>query len=801
MKIELGKRAKVILFILFVINAQTMIYAGGIKDMNNSTQPSEETKIFLYSIPVERPDWVDKVPQSATEYYFVGTSQHFDNAANARNDAREDARNQVLKFYGEFIERQAIESGSMSGNTRDTLETFVVREDEIRSYAENVISQIGTDRYFTEVYINKNNQEEYIVYTLSQISRKKAEEEITNFAKNISQRYSAMMTTKTSLRSTLEDYITVARALQQNTLHRVTAYHEGTAGRTGLYGHVMSGINELINSITIVEIPNRSIQKPDTLDTIVRFNSSKTTNIGPFDCRVRISGMNINAPTANYTINNDNSFLLQNHTTRLEPGIYTVQIELLLQEVTGNIGRNINRGFTFEVMPLTVILATRTEIETGIKKAVDTLAGRLKNQTETIIGLFALTGTDIPSGLSLFLTERVKHYAVNNPQRRYRINSEIENNQISTLSGFFTKRGNHVDVTLELTTPAGEGDGSQFFSISVDILNELGISIEPENFSFLSDETFIPRENQKIKIQAFFNSESRTYMHRDELGMTVTADRDCYFIVFHIDVNNQKTMIYPNSVDTAAAGKNYLRANTLREIFESKKIYLYEPYGTETIIVAASSEQFKDIEQYYLVPFEPATRGAVRTAVRGSIGEQSEGDAVYSITILKPHEEYEYCKPENMIKMAEMLYSDVIRQGGTFDDRNNDISGVFTVNNIRGSYRLPRNEPDKIQFTFYNLDNFTGGRNAGVTTRGGGVHTFSFARPGNMTQAVQIVKAGIEESGGTFSGNEQRGNFRAKGITGQYSVSDMVSVTITDKPFIIPNSVIEREVKIFFGER
>ena len=798
MKIELGKYIKVVFFIFFVIAAQTMIYAGGTKDKNNSTQPAEEIRRLVNSIPAERPDWVDKVPQSTTEYYFVGTSLHFNNAANARNNAREDARNQVLKFYGEFIERQAIESGSMSGNTRDTLEAFVVREDEIKSYAENVISQIGTDRYFTEIYINKNNQEENIVYVLCQINRQKAEEEIANFAKNISQRYLAIIAPKTTLRSTLGDYITVIRALQQNTLHRATAYHEGTAGRVGLYGYVLSGINELINSITIAEIPNRSIQKPDTLDTIVKFNSSKMSNIGPFNCRVSLQGMNINVPTVNYTINNDNSFLLQNHTTRLEPGMYTVQIELLLQEVTGNTGRNINGGFTFEVTPLIVILGTRTEIETGIKKAVDTLAGGLKSQTETKIGLFALTGTDIPSGLSLFLTERVKHYAKNNPQRRYRINSEIDNNHASTLSGFFTKRGNHVDVTLELSTPAGEGDGSQFFSISVDVLNELGISIEPENFHLLPQEPFlIPKENQKINIQAHFNSESRTYMHRDELGITVTADRNCFFKVIHIDVNNQVTMMYPNSIDK----DNYLRANTSRKIFESAKAYLYEPYGTETIIIVASSEQFRNIEQDYVTSLVPATSASVRMAVRGNRGNESEGEAVYSITILKPHEEYEYARPENMKEMVEMLRNDVRRQGGTFDDSSNEISGVYTVNNIRGSYRLPRNAPDKIQFAFYNMDNFSGGRNAGVTTRGGGVHTFSFARPANIEQAINTVRTGIEESGGTFSGNERQGNFRAKGITGQYSVSNMVSVTITDKPFVIPNSIIEKEVKNFFGER
>ena len=806
MKIELGKctfvrgGAQILFILFFVLTAQIAVYANGTQDGHSGTQPAEETRKFLHSFPSERPAWVDTVPQSNTEFYFVGTSHYFDNAANARNDARENARNQVLKFYGEFIERQAIESGSISGLTGDTLEAFIVNEDEIRSYAENVIDQVATDRYYTEVYLNKKNQEEYLVFTLNQINRRKAEEDIANFAKNISQRYSAMITPKATLKSTLESYITVARGLQRNTLHRVTAYYESASGRVGLYGHVLSGINELINSIDIAAIPNRRIQKPDTLDTVVNFNSSKMPNIGPFDCRVSIHGMNINAPSVNYSITNDNSFLIQNHTARLNPGMYTVQIELLLQEVTGNLGKNINGGFTFEVTPLAAVLGTRAEIETGIKRAVDTLAGGIRRQTETRIGLFALTGTDIPSGLSRFLTERVKHYAINNPEKKYKINNEIDNNLTVVLSGFFTRRGDLVDITLELTTPSGDGNGSQFFSISVKTLNELGITVEPENLASLSKDAIIePQENQSINIQAIFHSDSRTYFHRDKLEMTIFTDNDCHFKVIHIDGNNQMKMIYPNTSNK----NNYLRANSHRKIFENASYMLYGPYGTEKIIVVASKNQFENIEQEYTAPWVAATAEAVRGAVRGSKGGAFESaantsEAIYSISILKPHEEYEYGKPENMREMIDSISNDAKRQGGTFE--GNETSGVYIVNNIRGSYRISRETPDIIQFVSYNLDNFSDGRRAGTRTRGGGF-SFSIARPGNIAQAIHSVKAGIEDSGGKFTGNEQQGDFNAKGIIGRYRVGDVVNVTITEKPFMIPNSVIEREVRNYFGGR
>ena len=806
---------KIIIFICFFITSQMMIYASGVQDNNIDSVhveplqksltiteiiPMQEMKILVRTEPAEGPQFdINNVTQSDTEFYFIGVSLPFDNPASARNNARENAMIQVLKFYGQFIESRAIERTSISGNTRDTLETFVNREEEIRNYAEHVISQVETDRYYTEVYLNSKNEEEYVVFVRCQISRQKAENDITNFAKNISQRYAAMLIPRSTLKATLESLVFAAKSMEQNTLHRIIAYHDDTTGRVGLYGYILANINELVNSISITTIPNRSVQKTETLNTVVKLQSLQMPVIGPFEFRVSIRGMNINLSSANYTATNDNSFLILFHTESLEAGRYTVQIEMLLDFLTGGIVKNIGTGFSFEVTPLMPVWTNRTEVEAGIKKAVDTLAGSLKNRTETRIGHFSLSGTDIPSGLSRFLTERVKHYALNNPDRKYRINSEnieIDNKKIATLSGFFSKRIDRVDITLELITQDGDGDGSQFFSISLAMLEEEGIVIEPENLSLLSEEPFIEIiKKQNINIQAFFNSESLTFLHRDELGITLISDKDCHFIILHFDVNNQPTLLYPNSLDD----NNYLIANTSRVIFgKNSNAFLYEPYGAERIIVYASLNEFKDIQQHFIKPLEPLTIASARNIFIGNFSDQIEGEAEYIISILKPHEEYEYGKPENLMEMLNAIHNDAISQGGTFE--GNEISGVYVVNNIRGSYRIPRNTPENIQFAIYNLDAFTSGAQAGVQTRGAGF-TFSFSKPRNITQAINTVKTGIEEKGGTFTGNEHQGSFKASGITGQYNVSDIVNITITEKPFMLPNSLIEREVKIFFGER
>jgi hypothetical protein len=151
-----------------------------------------------------------------------------------------------------------------------------------------------------------------------------------------------------------------------------------------------------------------------------------------------------------------------------------------------------------------------------------------------------------------------------------------------------------------------------------------------------------------------------------------------------------------------------------------------------------------------------------------------------------------------MAEAVQALRADVVRQGGIFE--GNETSGYGVLNKVRTSYRAARDRPDTVRLAVYYLESFAGGPGAGVRTRGRGF-SFSFARPPDIGRAVQTVRSGIEGKGGVFDGNEKQGSFRAGGIAGQYRVSGVVDVTITEKPLLIPGSLIEKEVKNYFGGR
>jgi len=322
-----------LLFALFFLC--TTIYAGGGRDRGGLS---------------EKPEWSFIVPQSETEQYFVGTSLPFETEAEARDNARQNALNQVLSFYGEVIVSWAKEHGTIDESTRNTLIGYVAFESGIVSYAENVVSQVNTVRYYTETRKNRNKTE-YIAYTLCQINKKKANDDIENFAENISKQYASLMAPRDTLKATLEAYAIIIETLEQKPLHRTMAYYEGPLGRSNLYDYTRHRINELLDSVGFEPIPSRIVQRTETILTVVQLRSSEIPLIGPVGCRVTIHGMNNDAPTVYYTIGNDNSFQMLNHTNRLRPGRYSVQIEILLRETSGRFGRNKDFTFDFEITP------------------------------------------------------------------------------------------------------------------------------------------------------------------------------------------------------------------------------------------------------------------------------------------------------------------------------------------------------------------------------------------------------------------------------------------------------------------
>ncbi|MDR1803338.1 MAG: hypothetical protein LBQ94_06985 [Treponema sp.] len=160
-----------------------------------------------------------------------------------------------------------------------------------------------------------------------------------------------------------------------------------------------------------------------------------------------------------------------------------------------------------------------------------------------------------------------------------------------------------------------------------------------------------------------------------------------------------------------------------------------------------------------------------------SLPESSRGPIGYDVT-------YTYRKPDDLAEAIQTIRDYLEEQGGYLigDERQ----GEFIIGGqTEGIYQVT-GDTVTVSFTDFSAP--------------GRAYTFSFDKPRNMNQAVQSVRSGINEKKGFFTGDEQRGSFNASGIVGSYTVTEKVNVTITDKPALIPYSIIEKEIIKWFKD-
>ncbi|MDR1902919.1 MAG: DUF4384 domain-containing protein [Treponema sp.] len=499
----------------------------------------------------------------------------------------------------------------------------------------------------------------------------------------------------------------------------------------------------------------------------------------------------------------------------------------------------------------------RQDIDWLVKNAVSELVQKIQGNSEpveVIIEPVTINGSDTKSLLSDVLYNKVILYAMGHT-KYLKVIERRRGEPQNSIKGEYSIYGDTVDVTLKLVSASNKFsaydviDGIAAFIIPVSYLDELGIAYLPNNRKTmdevkaqaslfegvpLSGTPGIPPALPQVSppstagstaavpaqpafiVEARPNKESYTYYDGDEMTINLYASEDCYVKVYHIDVDNQTQLIFPNHRDRY----NRLIANQTRTILEITPFVLHAPFGEETILAVFSKTPFENIESEMQHPVQVAatTRESIGNITRGgtllqpispqaSAGRQVtpaprsvHGPGVFTVrftyTILPVslvEDVFLFKSPADLAGAVQALRNEVRSQGGFFNERE----GTFSAGGMNGSYRVSagefilviRRRPDQSAVS------------APITTRGGGMFNFSFDRPRDIFQAVQSVRSGIEKKGGDFTGDTNAGTFRASGISGNYRVQDKVSVTIHEKPFVIPNQMIEREVKAFFGLR
>jgi len=78
-------------------------------------------------------------------------------------------------------------------------------------------------------------------------------------------------------------------------------------------------------------------------------------------------------------------------------------------------------------------------------------------------------------------------------------------------------------------------------------------------------------------------------------------------------------------------------------------------------------------------------------------------------------------------------------------------------------------------------------------------HTFNIFINNDLSSTLKKVEKTIVEKGGKFKGDMGKGEFSGK-IKGKYIVfsKGKIEITITKKPFVVPNRKIESAIREYF---
>jgi hypothetical protein len=120
--------------------------------------------------PALRPAWIDSVPRTTGVLSFVGTSTRWATAADARNNAQENGRQQLVDYYGTLMVNKGREFSATYGISSEVFSPQIAGQRLNERIAQNVSQALGAQEFFTQVYLSDTYSETFEVNVLMEVS-------------------------------------------------------------------------------------------------------------------------------------------------------------------------------------------------------------------------------------------------------------------------------------------------------------------------------------------------------------------------------------------------------------------------------------------------------------------------------------------------------------------------------------------------------------------------------------------------------------------------------------------------------
>lgn len=356
-------RKKRFLVLIFCILTILWSGCGSLKLRDSKAEKIEiaigNAKVFVESFPPQRPEWVNSVPVSDESLFFIGVSSYLANETNARNGARNDALNQVVKYYGTVIQSKAQETKSSKNFSSEIINPYIEQEEIIQSFAQRYVSEILPENYYIEKYLTSKNQEQYICYVKCSVSKEKVKREMDSFAKEISERYSSLLPENngksSSLKSDVENCIAVYKAVSENPLYKAVAFVEASGGKAALDEYALLYAKKIIQNCKIQnESYPKAVEKGSEFLSVLQVHSDEYKNLSSLKAEATLFNKEKSFGSALYEINSENKIKISGNTQSLDYGSYSMKVRLvsgieknILGEITAD-----STVLNFEVTPV-----------------------------------------------------------------------------------------------------------------------------------------------------------------------------------------------------------------------------------------------------------------------------------------------------------------------------------------------------------------------------------------------------------------------------------------------------------------
>jgi hypothetical protein len=133
--------------------------------------------------PAQRPEWIDTVPQSATVLSFVGTSLRYATEAQARDNAQESGRTQLVDYYGTVMSNKARTYTATYGISNEVFSPQIAGQQLNERIAQNIAQALGARSFYTEVFLDNTNREAFTTYVLMEIEKARVAKVIDDYGK------------------------------------------------------------------------------------------------------------------------------------------------------------------------------------------------------------------------------------------------------------------------------------------------------------------------------------------------------------------------------------------------------------------------------------------------------------------------------------------------------------------------------------------------------------------------------------------------------------------------------------------